>query len=632
MLCKIKPVVGHLNAKSRQTIMFAARELSRYLGMAQAGGDFPVMPVAEPGSDQEATLFLTVGHGILPEVKEPYFDDAIYIETKGNQGMIAATNARAVLIAVYRFLRENGFSFSKPGRLGERIPEKPLWKQLHIVEAASYRHRGICIEGSSYQEGLLELIDWLPKVGMNAYFIQFPEPDHFLRRYYEQTKGFALSGEESAAMTAVIREEIERRSLLYHAVGHGWTCEVMGVEPEAIHKVPENVSEEQRSMLAQLNGERDFFRGNPLNTNLCYSQQKVRDKMTDTILEYCKAHEKVDYLHFWIADGGNNNCECEECVKMRASDHYVKMLNELDAKLTANHLDTKIVFLIYSGLVWAPIKERIRNQDRFIMMFAPFLRDYTDSLDPELPMEIPPYNLNHQPDILTDISEHLGYYKDWRSTFEGDSFDFDYHYCQEYLFELSGYHLAKVLHQDIVNLKKLGMNGFMSCQVQRVFLPTALGMNIMAETLWNREASYEELVDKILKEQFEEDGIIVKQYLQELSLYSCEEEMLGKGDLRGTECQSRMRQAIDCIVSFRKEWEPKLTEGRKNGTYQPQILQNWEGLLFYGALHEAIYRYYLAESEEEKAERKEIFARLADSRMEQFKSEFDRLACFIPGA
>ena len=81
--------------------------------------------------------------------------------------------------------------------------------------------------------------------------------------------------------------------------------------------------------------------------NLCYSNPKVREIITDEIVDYLKNHPWINALHFWLADGSNNNCECDECKKALPSDFYVKMLNELDAKLSAADLSTKIVFLIY---------------------------------------------------------------------------------------------------------------------------------------------------------------------------------------------------------------------------------------------------------------------------------------------
>lgn len=39
--------------------------------------------------------------------------------------------------------------------------------------------------GADSFENILDFIDWLPKIGMNSFFIQFENPYSFLKRWYE---------------------------------------------------------------------------------------------------------------------------------------------------------------------------------------------------------------------------------------------------------------------------------------------------------------------------------------------------------------------------------------------------------------------------------------------------------------
>ena len=109
-------------------------------------------------------------------------------------------------------------------------------------------------------------------------------------------------------------------------------------------------------------------------------------------------------MHFWLADGSNNHCECELCRDTRPSDFYVQMLNELDEMLTARGLKTRIVFLIYVDLLWPPEQEKIANPDRFILMFAPITRTYSEPSrwTGTLP-ELPPFERNK-----LDVPEQRG--------------------------------------------------------------------------------------------------------------------------------------------------------------------------------------------------------------------------------
>ena len=53
------------------------------------------------------------------------------------------------------------------------------------------------------------------------------------------------------------------------------------------------------------------------------------------------------------------------------------LLNEIDERLTALGLDTRLAFLIYFELLWPPVTQHLKNPDRFILMFAPITRTYT---------------------------------------------------------------------------------------------------------------------------------------------------------------------------------------------------------------------------------------------------------------
>ena len=77
--------------------------------------------------------------------------------------------------------------------------------------------------------------------------------------------------------------EIKKRGLIFHAVGHGWTCECLGISSTGWHKaekVPENI----RPYLAKINGERKFFKDICMNTQLCYSRREVREKLVDEVV------------------------------------------------------------------------------------------------------------------------------------------------------------------------------------------------------------------------------------------------------------------------------------------------------------------------------------------------------------
>lgn len=510
------------------TIDFACQELKKYLSKMNENISINIIGEKNELYNEGKTIYVGLFSDLdlngVVKVENEYFDDAIIINFKYGSGMIAGVNPRSVLIAVYRFLYEVGCRWIRPGDDGEYIPTVDINNfRVYVEEKPSYRHRGICIEGAVSYENVYDIIDLLPKLGLNSYFIQFREAFTFFDRWYSHQNNpykdkEPFSIEKAREYVDKLEKEIKKRGLIYHAVGHGWTCEPLGIPglgwDEGDYKVPEGAEK----YFAKVNGKRELWQGIPLNTNLCYSNPEVRSMIVNNIVEYLENHRNVDVLHFWLADGYDNHCECDECKKMRPSDYYVKMLNELDEKLTKRNIDTKIVFLIYVDLFWPPEVEKIINQDRFIMMFAPIMRVYTDNLAPNNGIVmLKPYVRNKLEHPRT-IPENVAYLNAWQKVFKGDSFIFDYHFMWDHFFDPGYFGISELLYKDIVNLSKIGLNGFLSCQLQRAFFPTGLGIYILGKAQWNNKLSFDEIVDEYFKASFGEFADNCKVYLKNLSL------------------------------------------------------------------------------------------------------------------
>ena len=503
-------------------IFFAAEELARYLG--KMGIAAALLYNDSTDAQLPGTLKLAVGGDKLPKVENPYLDDAYCIDVTDSIGIIAGTNKRSVLFAVYRLLGEMGCRWLRPGETGEIIPQ---WEKDGITvkcsEAASYRHRGVCIEGACSYRHVADMIDWMPKIGLNAYFNQFFVPYTFFDQWYSHKSNpfmepEPVSVQQAHAMVNAYVEQIRKRGLLYHAVGHGWTCEPLGIEGNSWDVKDYHVPEGVQDLLALVNGKRGLFEGIPLNTNLCYSNPEVQDRMISAIMDYVRSRAEVDYLHFWLADGWNNHCECDNCKDTLPSDFFVTLLNELDSRLSAGGIATKIVFLIYVDLLWEPRKNKLLNQDRFVLMFAPITRTYTKTYtEADLTKkDLAPYVRNKLV-MPKDVGENIMRLKNWQKQFSGDSFVYDYHLIWDHNYDLGGYSTARVLFEDMKNLDKLGLNGMVSCQVQRAFFPTGLSMYAMAAALWDKTESFENVAKRYYNELFGAHGDVMHDYFKELS-------------------------------------------------------------------------------------------------------------------
>ena len=511
-------------AGTHPAVKFAAEELAKYL---KKGTGIPCSITRRKKEDADFVLGVSEILGIKRSPKITDEDDWIFITPWKKNYILTGSNPRSVLFAVYRYLSELGFRWIRPGKTGEIIPKINRFlpkKSLKVNEAPSYRFRTLCIEGATSYQHIINLIDWETKHGMNGYFIQFDYGIHFFKRWYEHPdnpfwKGKPFSQEDSRKVVEGIIREIKKRGLRFERMGHGWTCRAIGIEGEGWDPTQQNIPEEKKEFLALLNGKRDLFNNVPLNTNLCYSNPAVRNAMTDKIVEYARAHPEVDALHFWLADGSNNNCECENCMKRRVSDFYVDMLNELDEKLTARNIPVKIVFLIYVDLLWAPEYSRINNPDRFILMFAPITRSYSRPFcDSRKSTEhITPY-VKNKLQFPRDATANIEYLEMWQKVFNGSGVDFDYHIIWPCYYDLNQIGLARVLHKDVQSLSCIGLHGFISCQNQRASFPHNLLMDVLAKTLWNKKTPFNSILHNTFADAYGKDGKRAVDFFSEMSL------------------------------------------------------------------------------------------------------------------
>jgi len=564
---------------------FAAREFARLICTMDPNAQ---AEVSESAPSEEARL-LTIGVdpslSSLKKVEDPTVDDVISIQVSQGAGSITGNNEHSTLIAVYRFFREVGCVFVRPGREGEYVPQKDSASlSVSLLETPAYRHRGICLEGSNSYENVVDMIDWAPKMGFNAYFTQLFRPAFAFTRWYQHDSNPSLTPSPISCRTidsfvSDYEREIALRGLHHHRIGHGWASKILGFTSGAWHErnLDEDVIPERKDLIAIIGGERKLFRGSGIDTNLCYSDPVVQEMMSDEVLKYAKEHPDIRYVHFWLADQLNNQCECERCMQARTADQYVQILNRIDEKLTREGLDTKIVFLIYLDLLWSPEKERLSNPDRFIMMFAPIRRSYSVPMASDLGYEEIPYRRNGFR-LPPQAGGSLPYLASWQKVFDGDSFIFDYHYMWDYINDPGAFECVRIMTKDVEDFRSLGLNGFMSCQNQRVWMPNGFGMNAMGNALWTGKDNFHPSAKAYFSAAYGEDGEGVSQLMENLSRLFDPEILRGEKPVKDSIAVENYRRIPLCIDEFmpvvRKNLES--TEGVQ--------LRSWQCLEFYLSL------------------------------------------------
>ena len=147
-------------------LSFAQQEWQRYTALM------------DPDYNPQQLSFAPFSSSQIEEMRiaDPFWDDAYRIQLQNGQGTLFFSNERSALLGVYHLLREAGCAFLRPGPSGEIIPRRQLNHfSADVTLRAAYRHRCICIEGANRLDNVLDMIDYAPKAGYNAYCTQFME-------------------------------------------------------------------------------------------------------------------------------------------------------------------------------------------------------------------------------------------------------------------------------------------------------------------------------------------------------------------------------------------------------------------------------------------------------------------------
>ena len=334
------------------------------------------------------------------------------------------------------------------------------------------------------------------------------------------------------------------------------------------------------------------------------------------MVKYCIEHPEVDYLHFWLSDAQNNFCECENCIKQNPSDWYVQILNELDEAMTAADIDTKVVFLLYKELLWKPEVNRLRNRDRFVLMFAPLSHKYEYSLNAydrsNEREEVAPFVLN-KIIMPRKPEEFLFHLFNWQDTFDGDSFDYEYHMTWAHFRDPGYMKISRILHSDMVNLNNIGLNGMVDCQIHRSALPTGLPGYAMARGLWDKSSDFDAIAYEYFTAAFGDNANAVSDYLSEIS------RLLDMTLLQRGERELMVQYADDAkalIEKFSSEYISRYSDGDAQWNY---LRYHSEMCIIYADLLKA----YAVKDEEAKALYTEKLRRYVRDNETEIHSVFD---------
>ena len=168
--------------RADHVVDFAAEELKKYLRMLMPRcGEISIE--YDPQATDGFRLGLLADFSLPSEAADPVLDDVVHIDTDCDGGILAGSNSRSILFAVYRFLRLNGCRWLYPGIDGEHVPVADIQPQKYH-KLADHRFRGHCNEGAESQTCMLETIDFYAKQELNVYMIEFDIPYYYYNDYY----------------------------------------------------------------------------------------------------------------------------------------------------------------------------------------------------------------------------------------------------------------------------------------------------------------------------------------------------------------------------------------------------------------------------------------------------------------
>lgn len=566
--------------RDTETVRYAAEELTKYIRMMT---DCDVMPeITAEESAAEDTITLGLLEDLLldtSDLKDPFVEDILDIRVERGAGYIAGSNERSVLMAVYKYCHSAGCRFLRPGDGGDYVPLCDILSHSFVYrKKADQPFRGECSEGAISYEHMRDTVYWLPKVGMNMYMIEGLVPYTYMHKWYGhignrilRRKGQVTDYNELDGYIRRLEMDIKKTGVQLHTIGHGWMFEKLGVHHASPGEESRSLREEDKQYLAQVNGVRDLYHNSTFYTHFCYSNPAARKILVDFCVDYVKERPYVDFLHIWLADSANNQCECEECLKMTPSDHYVQLLNEIDEALAELNAKTRLVFILYVDTVRPPEKLRLKHPERFVLLAAIGAEYETGYKNHPFSGEIPPFV--HNQFKAPSKALRLLWHRQWKELYgDVNSIIFEYRFYIDQYCDPGTMRIARETYRDMRALKDVSFQGCMNDQTHRMYLPTSLPLMLMGETLFDENLDFEAYCSDYFASAFGEDGAACRAYLETLSDLFC------PANVRATGKNCVEDIGLDGTEANPKAW-PGNAEVAEKAAKIPAVLDEFESVI-----------------------------------------------------
>jgi hypothetical protein len=109
---------------------------------------------------------------------------------------------------------------------------------------------------------------------------------------------------------------------------------------------------------------------------------------------------------------------------------------------------------------------------------------------------------------------HLALLRQWQKVWPGPTFSYEYHFWRHQYYDPSNLYIARRVYEDIKRLKYMGIDGYVEDGSQRSFFPNGLAIYVYAETLLNRDADFDALVEDYFQHAYGKDWQMALSYMK----------------------------------------------------------------------------------------------------------------------
>ena len=209
-------------------------------------------------------------------------------------------------------------------------------------------------------------------------------------------------------------------------------------------------------------------------------------------------------------------------------------------------------------------------------------------------------------EMPSSLAENLAHLRNWQKDFAGDGFSFDYHLMWAHMADFGYEKCARNLFDDMQDLPRIGLDGMVSCQVQRSFFPTGLPVYMMAAALWDEKADFEEKAAEYYQAAYGDDGAKVHEILSKVSA------LVSLYD--GPSRQHQWVQGVSCCQNYDQLKAATDDLSRLLADHRQDALtaNEWEMLSHYHRYLSGVQQILQLHEKQDPAARDQIMAELMD--------------------